>query len=42
MLCNSLFHVLCHQVAAVVSPAFPHLPFVADRPAEEFISLFVS
>lgn len=42
MLCNSLFCVLCHQVTAVVSPVFPHLPFAADRPVEDFISLCVS
>lgn len=42
MLCDSVFHVLCHQVTAVVSPAFPHLPFAADRPVEDFISLCVS
>lgn len=41
MLCNRLFHVLCHQITAVVSPAFPHLPFAADGPVEHFFP-FVS
>lgn len=42
MLGNRLFHVLCHQITAVVSPAFPHLPFAADRPVEHFFPLCVS
>lgn len=42
MLYNSLFHVLCHQITAVVSPAFPHLLFAADGPVEDFFPLCVS
>lgn len=42
VLCNNLFHVLCHQITAVVSPAFPHLPFAADGPVKDYFSLCVS